>query len=107
MKKLGVLVLLAAFLLSTTLESFAGERGVVNHRQAKQAGRVGQGVKSGELTKHEAERLAKQQAHMNRMEQKAKADGKISHGEFVRMQKAQNRMNRHIYRQKHDKQDRN
>jgi hypothetical protein len=46
------------------------------------------------------------QAHVNRMENRALADGSISRGEFRRIEQAQNAQRRHIYRQKHDRQHR-
>ncbi|HEU5189232.1 MAG TPA: hypothetical protein VFX14_06045 [Methylomirabilota bacterium] len=43
---------------------------------------------------------------MNRMENRALADGTISRGEFKRIERAQNVESRRIYHQKHDRQDR-
>jgi hypothetical protein len=85
----------------------AGKSGVVNYRQQTQKSRIQQGVKSGELTKLEARRLAKEQRMVNRYEQKARSDGKISGREYVKLQTMQNHASQSIFKQKHDGQDRN
>jgi hypothetical protein len=61
---------------------------------------------TGELTRREAARLERGHAQVNRMENRALADGKISQGELRRIEQAQNAQNRTIYRQKHDRQHR-
>ena len=78
----------------------------IDQRQANQERRIDQGIASGELTKREAHRMNHQQAVVNRAEDKAKADGTVTAQEKKRLTKAQNKTSRHIYRQKHDAQDR-
>ena len=41
---------------------------------------------------------------MQKMENKAVADGKVTKKERARIEKAQDKQSRHIYREKHDKQ---
>ena len=79
---------------------------VIDRRQDRQEERIDQGIKSSELTRREAARLERGQAHVNRMENRALADGTISQGEFTRIERAQNVESRRIYHQKHDLQDR-
>ncbi|HYM33969.1 MAG TPA: hypothetical protein VET48_01170 [Steroidobacteraceae bacterium] len=73
-------------------------------RDANQQERIEQGLKSGELTTHEAGQLERREAHVDRLEARAERDGKISNGEQARINAAQNRTSRGIYRQKHDAQ---
>lgn len=78
----------------------------IDARQARQEKRIDQGIASGELTKREARRMNRQQAAVNKAEDRAKADGSVSAQERHRLAKAQNATSRHIYRQKHDAQER-
>lgn len=76
-------------------------------RQAHQQQRIVNGVKSGELTMRETRRLAAGQVHLNRVENRAKADGVVTARERAHMQHEENQQSRRIRRQKHDGQDRN
>jgi hypothetical protein len=74
----------------------------VNSRQVHQRQRIVQGVKSGELTWHEAAKLANGQRHVNQLERRYKADGTLTTQERNRLQGAQNVQSHRIYNQKHD-----
>ncbi len=74
----------------------------IDRRQARQDYRIHQGVRSGEITRREAYRLEREQAHIRHMERNAKADGYVSHYERDRIRAAQNAANRHIYNEAHD-----
>lgn len=76
----------------------------IDQRQLNQEQRIDQGVKSGALTSKEAERLEKGQAHVDRMEDRAKADGTVTRQERARLRQAERVQNRHIDDQKHDRQ---
>ncbi len=76
----------------------------IDQRQANQQGRISQGVQSGELTPREAARLERGQAHVQRVEDKAKADGVVTNKERARIHHAQDVQSRKIYREKHDRQ---
>jgi hypothetical protein len=78
----------------------------INERERRQQGRIVEGVKDGELTKHETKKLEKQQAKIHRLEAKAKSDGEFTAKERARIQEKQDKASRQIYKQKHDKQDR-
>ncbi len=80
------------------------ETPVIDQRQANQEKRIDQGVASGQLNEREANRLNKQQEHINKIEDKAKADGVVTKGERARIDHAQDRASRHIAREKHDRQ---
>ena len=75
-------------------------------REAHQAGRIYNGVASGELTRPEARRLAAGQVHLRRVEARAKLDGVVTGRERAHLQHEANQQSRRIYRQKHDAQDR-
>ena len=79
---------------------------IINRRQDRQEERIDQGIKSAEFTRREAARLERGQNHVNRMENRALADGTITQGEFKRIERGQNVESRRIYRQKHDRQHR-
>lgn len=75
----------------------------IDERQAEHQKRIERGVKSGELTKQEAERLQKGQARIQSMEDKARADGKITREERRRIEYAQDRESQRIRRETHNK----
>jgi hypothetical protein len=76
----------------------------VDQRQVNQEQRIQQGVQSGSLTQKEAGKLEKGQDHVQKVEDKAKADGKVTPKERERLQQAQNNQSKKIDHQKHDKQ---
>lgn len=92
---------IALVLLGCAADSLAATP-LVDARQQRQHARIHQGVASGELTARETTRLARQQAHIRRVERRAKADGVVTPGERVRLAHEQNQASRRIYRQKHD-----
>ena len=105
MNTLNKFVLIAGFLtaLATAPTSIAGtgtQR--VDHRQAKQQNRIGQGIQSGQLTEREVRRLEAQQNRIRLAEGKAKADGVVTRRERARLTRRQNRASRNIYRKKHN-----
>ncbi|MBX7219247.1 MAG: hypothetical protein K1Y36_04820 [Blastocatellia bacterium] len=74
----------------------------VDKRQKNQQQRINQGVQNGELTKREARHLEKHEAKLQAKETKAKSDGVVTPEERARLQKAENRNSRKIYRRKHN-----
>jgi hypothetical protein len=79
---------------------------VVRERQTNQQQRIHQGVRSGELTRHEVRKLETQQAHIQNVKVRAKADGVVTPGERARLDNMQDRASANIYHQKHDAQKR-
>jgi hypothetical protein len=75
-------------------------------RNVNQQQRIEQGVKSGQLTNREAGKLERGQAKVNRAQARAGADGHVGPNEQRRIQKAENKQSKRIYRQKHDAQTR-
>ncbi len=76
----------------------------IDQRQTNQEQRIDKGIESGQLTEREANRLNKQQEHINKMEDKAKSDGVVTNKERAKINAAQNRASRHIAKEKHDRQ---
>ncbi len=97
----------ALFVLGFALSIHAQNTPVVDAREHNQKDRIKEGVKTGELTKPEAKRLAKQQRHIKKTEAKAKADGDVTEAERAKLDRKQDRASKRIAKQKHDKQDRN
>ncbi|MGZ3726767.1 MAG: hypothetical protein ACXWQQ_13250 [Pseudobdellovibrio sp.] len=79
---------------------------VIEKREQEQQNRIQQGVKSGELKGKEAQRLENEQTKIKGMEDKAEADGKIAKKEMRRIEKAQDRASKDIYKKKHNKRKR-
>lgn len=76
----------------------------IDNRQDRQETRIDHGIEKGTVTAHEAARLEHQQAHIDRAENRALADGAIDRKEAVRMERMQDRANASIRHQKHDRQ---
>lgn len=76
----------------------------LDQRQQQQEQRIQQGVQSGALTPQEAGRLEQGQDRLQRMENKAKADGVVTKKERVLLNQAADQQSRQIARQKHDRQ---
>ncbi len=76
----------------------------IDKRQEVQQKRIDQGVQTGELNKRETARLERHQAGIEKMENKAKADGTVTKKERAKLHHAQNHENQRIHRQKHDRQ---
>jgi hypothetical protein len=93
---------LAAFAQTAPAPSTSTPR--VDQRQVNQDQRIQQGVQSGSLTQKEAGKLEKGQDHVQKVEDKAKADGKVTKKEREHMQQAQNNQSKKIAHQKHDNQ---
>lgn len=74
----------------------------INKRQVNQKSRIGQGIRSGELTRGEVHRLGHQQARIHRKEAHFKSDGKFTKRERVNVHRSQNRASKNIYRKKHN-----
>jgi hypothetical protein len=71
-------------------------------RNINQQQRINQGLTSGTLTQREAGRLERGEAHTNRMQGRAGADGHVSRHEQQRIQHAENRQSQRIHHEKHD-----
>ena len=107
MKKIVSFLVAAVFVVGASAVSMAGQRGI-NSREYREQQRINQGIRSGELTRREAERLEAGLARIRIDERYARSSGGgISPRERARLERELNRESRGIYRQKHDGQDRN
>ena len=71
-------------------------------RNINQQNRIEQGIQSGQLTNKEASNLERGQARIDRKEARAGADGHVGAREQARIQKAENKQSKKIYREKHN-----
>lgn len=103
MKTVRLLLVAASLAMLTASLANAGTYTPrIDHREDRQQGRIVQGIRSGELTRHEALRLEAGQRHVDRMEYRAKCDGRVTMRERARIARAQNRQSREIFRFKHN-----
>ncbi len=100
MKKTMLILSMSMFI---SLISFAQDRTQkVNARQGVQQSRIQHGKNSGELTHRETALLRGEQKKIRRSERRAKADGDITINERRRIDRKQDRANRHIHRAKNN-----
>lgn len=103
-----ILSSLSTILMLSAVPAFAGPDGTrdpgVNARQFNQQQRIGQGVRSGELTPRETMRLERQQAYIRGEERRYKSDGVLTRAERADLQHDLNAADRRIYNEKHDAQ---
>ena len=71
-------------------------------RNVNQQQRIANGVGSGALTNHEVGSLERGQAHVDRKEANAAANGHIGAAEQRNVQRSENRQSGRIYRKKHN-----
>ena len=99
-------ILTATALLATTSIASADYYGngtsEIDARRANQEHRINDGVRSGQLTRGEYQKLEAEQARIRELERRAKADGYVSASERASIRQAQNDASRHIYQAKHD-----
>jgi hypothetical protein len=100
-------ILITVFCLAAFSLANAQSTKKIRHTQKHQTMRINQGVRSGELTRQETKRLVREQKHIQHEKRLARADGKVTRRERKHIRQDQRVASRDIYRQKHDKQDRN
>jgi hypothetical protein len=111
MKKVSAAVLTLASVFVVVSASYADaprrtrDPGV-HARQHNQRDRIQQGVGSGELTRRETGKLAREQRDVRQLEREYKSDGTLTGAERRDLHQEQNQASHHIYAQKHDAQDR-
>lgn len=76
----------------------------INQRKADQQNRIGNGVKSGQLTAGETSRLEHQESGINKEERgmRAQDNGHLTKQDRKTIHKQQNQESRRIYRDKHN-----
>ena len=98
-------MLAGAFIITLNSLAVAGPTDTTNvdKRQVNQEKRIKQGIKSGQLTEKEADRLGKQQQRIQKAEDAAKADGQVTKQERKKLNKMQDNASKDIYKAKHNK----
>ncbi|MBT0962557.1 hypothetical protein [Denitromonas iodatirespirans] len=94
--------ILAACTFSVPAMADRGDR--VDARQDRQQHRIERGLRSGDLTRPEARRLERGQDRIDRLQHRAYADGRVTPRERARIHQEVKRQDRHIYRERHDRQ---
>ena len=74
----------------------------VDARQHMQRTRIVEGRVDGDLTRRETRALRLEQRHIRQAERRTKADGVVTPQEKRRLERKQNRANRHIRMAKHN-----
>ena len=98
-----VITLTLTLIVSASTTVFASS---INERQQHQRARIADGIQSGEITRQEGKRLAKQQRQIAIKEKRFRADGSLSRKERVKLQRSLSKSSASIYRSKHNKADR-
>ena len=78
----------------------------VNRMQAQERNRIEQGIRSGQLTRGEADRLVAEQRSIQAEERRYRADGVLTRAERTDLTRDLNAASRHIYNETHDAQTR-
>ena len=100
--------IVSAALIALPLAAAAGTRDPgVNQRQHNQQHRIQQGVKSGELTRTEANALRTDQRSIRQEERQYKSDGILTRAERKDLHQDLNAVSRNLYNEKHDADTRN
>ncbi len=103
MKPLFVSMLLAGLTTFWLSTSHAGPHDPgVNARQHHQQQRIGQGLRTGDLTRGEARKLEQEQRQIRREERRYLSDGQLTPRERADLQQDLNSAGRHIYNERHD-----
>ncbi|HEY3138495.1 MAG TPA: hypothetical protein VGL29_20900 [Blastocatellia bacterium] len=103
MRKRISIIFAALLVLGVSALSMAGPRGEINRREYREQKRINQGIRSGELTRREADRLEEGLAKIKTDERYAKKDGNLGHRERVRLNRELNHESREIYRYKRNR----
>ena len=93
--------IIAALLLMILAATSVDAQSIRNDRT-----RIKQGVRSGELTRHETRRLVRQQRDVRQDVRLAKRDGVITPVERKEIRQDKRKADRRIYRAKHNRRDR-
>lgn len=94
--------LFLAMLAITTVTKAQTKTPLINHRENNQKARINQGVRSGELTHHEAHTLRTDERNITAEKRIAKANGVAGPRERSMIRHQENRDSRAIYRKKHN-----
>lgn len=99
-------LMFASLLIVSTQASAEQERRPhdpgVNARQHRQDARINQGVRSGQLTREETQKLRQERRAIRQEEHAYKSDGKLTKEERKDLHQDLNTLSKDIYNEKHD-----
>jgi hypothetical protein len=95
-------ILIASALVAVTSGTSFAATPWIDASQNAQGHRIFRGVQSGQLSYGETKRLVRGQAHVQRLENQAKADGVVTPGERARIRTAQAVQSVRIFWKKHN-----
>ena len=81
--------------------------GTGERREARQESAIEQGRRNGTLSAREYRNLQAEQANIDRLQNRARADGVVTYREAQEIRNAQNNASRHIYNDTHNSEGRN
>jgi len=99
MAKIIAGVLMGGLVLGTSATTYAGP---FTQREARQQARIGQGVRSGEITPYEFTYLEREQTAIEAHRRMAWSDGRLNPWEARQLTREQNRDSQDIWRAKHN-----
>jgi hypothetical protein len=103
MKKIALIAATTMMVIFAAGSALAGANDPgVKASQHRQHDRIGQGVRSGEITPSEAKSLRQEQRAICTEERAYKSDGVLTRAERRDLRQDQKQVSRHIYNQKHD-----
>ena len=93
----------AALAVSTSI-GMCQTSATILQRKENQQHRVAQGVRSGQLTRHETRNLERREASINREERRMRRadNGHLTRADRAALNRRQNRVSNSIYRDKHN-----
>ncbi|MDD2735295.1 MAG: hypothetical protein PHF56_15260 [Desulfuromonadaceae bacterium] len=105
MKKLMLAVVCAVFVFGTIATGYAEQgdwRGGIRSRIQESRQKIDQGIERGSLNRHEADRLHSELGAILNKIDRMKADGYLSQGERDNLKNDLDRLDRDIFKEKHD-----
>ena len=104
-RMMGKTIRFGALVFGLALFGAAAAHAGVDGREANQRSRIAAGAQDGSLTQPEANRLLRQQGHIERMEYRMRNDdGRLGPHERLRLDRALDRSSAHIHHARHDAQ---
>jgi hypothetical protein len=104
MKSISAVVAALAAVFIADASAQTGSTPRTDARQASQKARIKAGEASGQVTDSEARKLERGQKKVQRKENRAKRDGKVTQKERAGLEKEQNKQSARITKEKNDKQ---
>jgi hypothetical protein len=98
-KKISLILVTTIMALIWCTSAWADRSNIRDYRQTQ---RIRQGIRSGEITRPEVQRLKNEHRHINRAYRRALADRHLNWLERQRLRKMQDHASRDIYRAKHN-----